>query len=158
SFARASVTDRLEIYSELLPELERLSVAYVVQALSKLGLVWRAGTRIDRNSLSERLQVTERRTRVLQRLFELLEQHRLCSRHAEFIELHDARGAEPTVLAESISQRFGQQKTELALLERCGGQLAAVLRDQCDPLELLAPKGDTSLIQSLYEQTAPARV
>lgn len=48
-------------------------------------------------------------------------------------------------------------RTEFALMERCGAQLGAVLRGECDPLALLFPADGRDSAAEVYSQTVSAQ-
>ncbi|MEA5619315.1 SDR family NAD(P)-dependent oxidoreductase [Cronbergia sp. UHCC 0137] len=51
-----------------------------------------------------------------------------------------------------------QITAELTLIERCGTNLAKVLQGECNPIDLLFPKGDLSTLTQLYQNSPGAKV
>jgi 3-oxoacyl-(acyl-carrier-protein) synthase/SAM-dependent methyltransferase len=157
-FIAASTAENLDRYRDLMPALERLSAAYAFAALGELGLEWKVGEVIDPSKAIRRTELDQKGGRIFDRLIHLLERNGFCTASGEGFRLLEIPSDRPSELAAEIRRRFPDDATELTLLERCGPRLADVLRGRCDPLQLLAPGGDTRLLQALYEATRPARV
>ena len=150
---------RLAVHDEALPELEALSVAYVVEALAELGMELKPGARVVASELAARARVVPAQRRLLERL---------CAMLAEVGILRPADGAwiverspdreDTGAWCTSLQQHFGVAlQAELALLERCGPHLAAVLQGRTDPLSLLFPEGSAELAEALYQVSPAAR-
>ena len=157
-FAASSAAENLERYRDLIPALERLSAAYVFAALKELSLDCEVGALIDRAAIGRRSGLDAKGTRIFGRLIQLLERNAFCITNEAGTRVTETIAETPSELAADIRTRFPEDVTELTLLERCGPRLADVLRGRCDPLQLLAPGGDTRVLQGLYESTRPARI
>ena len=68
----ASVEYQLDLYDEALPEMEALSVGYVVQGFDDLGWVPVAGERVTADALASRCRIVETQRRLVGRLLEML--------------------------------------------------------------------------------------
>ncbi|MEO0408181.1 MAG: type I polyketide synthase, partial [Cyanobacteria bacterium P01_A01_bin.135] len=121
-------------YRQRLPELEVLSLSYMKAAIAALGLDPTAD--LTQQDLVQ-AGVAPQRVPLLRRLLALIQKSGELSA-ANF----EAQGDRP----------------ELALITRCGENLAAVLRGEVDPLTLLFPGGDMSDLTRLYESSEGARV
>ena len=147
----------LPIYAELLPQLEALSLEYVIEAFQQLGWQPRVGERVAALALSRQLGVIDPYRRLLDRLLEMLrEGHRVRRVAAEWEVtrvLEDT--AASTHLAELL-ERFSDS-AELNLLARCGPQLAHALRGEVEALQLLFPGGAFDLAEPLYHVSPFAR-
>jgi malonyl CoA-acyl carrier protein transacylase/SAM-dependent methyltransferase len=138
-------------------ELAALSRAYVVAALTNLGLDWRSGQRWRSEQLARQLGVVPRHQRLLVRMLALLGEADLVRREGEEWVIVQAP---PPLTPQALLATFPAQvaDAELALLTTCGEKLAAVLCGQEDPLMALFPSGDSSLVARFYQETREARV
>jgi SAM-dependent methyltransferase/NADP-dependent 3-hydroxy acid dehydrogenase YdfG len=149
----------LNVYSELLPELDRLCAGYVATALSQLGLKFDIGELLDAGALAAQLGIMPRYRRLFERLLEIL-----C---VEGVLRPDGAGwriaAAPDVQADleavisDLAARFPVASGEITLTARCGAALADVLRGDADPLELLFPDGSLTELVQLYDDAPFAR-
>jgi len=111
-------------------ELEREARSYALRAFEELGWERRPGSRFTSEELRHRLRVTGDYRRLFGRLLELLAEDGEVSRESAdgWVDLGRSDGLVAGSDASSV---------ELALLRRCGGSLAEVLRGRRDPLDLL---------------------
>ncbi|MBI5563328.1 MAG: SDR family NAD(P)-dependent oxidoreductase [Chloroflexi bacterium] len=147
----------MPIYAELLPPLEALGLAYVIDAFQQLGWKPRVGDRVSTLILSRQLGVIDSYRRLLDRLLEILSEGHYLQRAAdewEVTRLFDdtATSTQPAELLE----RF-PNSAELKLLARCGPQLAHALRGEVDALQLLFPGGSFDAAEQLYHVSPSAR-
>ena len=62
----------------------------------------------------------------------------------------------PSEKNQSLLSQYPEETATLTVLERCGSQLAVVLRGAVDPVELVFPKGDLTTATQLYtDSTLP---
>jgi len=149
----------LSTYDRLMPELDRLCAAYVVEAFARLG--WRPtpGESVTSAALMERLRVAGQHRRLLGRMLEMLEEDGLLAARGsawEVIASAPTGDAEP--LRADLVTRFPSGDAELTVTGRCGSKLAEVLRGECDPLGLIFPGGSLEAAERLYRESPPARV
>ena len=130
----------LSVYHELLPELDRLTSAYVLAALRQLG--WEPGAGLGADALAAQLGIADQQRRLFQRLLSILGDGQA------------QPAVNPQTLSVQLTARYPQAAAELAVLQHCGPQLAGVLRGEVDPLHLLFPAGSLALTEPLY-RTAP---
>ena len=64
---------------------------------------------------------------------------------------------DPELIESLLRSQYTECDAELTLLGRCGRQLAAVLSGQIDPVELLFPDGNSTLVERLYQDSPFAR-
>ena len=165
----ASISQSLMNQSELtshqqfLSQLEALSLTYVVDAFRKMGLTFEPGQQWRTTTLVQQFCILEEHKRLFTRLLSMLEEERILRRRGEFWEV----GQVPENGSQLISPDAHHQlknmlsttpPAELTLLVRCAEQLAEVLQGERDPLELLFPQGDTSLLTELYQNSPQAKV
>ena len=149
----------LEVYAEVLVQLEALSVAYVLRAFRQMGWDFQPYLRFSIANIAEQLGVVSQHQRLLGRLLEMLAEVGLLRQTgfewevASVPEIQDPQEQINTLVAQ-----YPAGVAELTLLGRCGSRLAEVLRGECDPLQLLFPAGDLTTATQLYQDSPGARV
>ena len=165
-------------YQARQPQLEALSLSYITQALEKLGWSPKLGEALMPPSIAEQLTIAPQQQQLFQYLLSKVEGNReqgtgnreqgeprpqklkqgeprpqnLEPNHPERVTQNE----QPTTQNEQPSAY--PPSPELALLNRCGENLAAVLQGEVDPLTLLFPHGDLSDLTQLYERSPGAQV
>ena len=156
--------------SALFRDLERLSRAYAVAALDRLGWRRERGAEVAAGELRRRLKVVSEHEAVLGRVLGLAADAGVLEQMAAGGEdgsswrvvsgsgdgLTDAALADPAGLAAALAGRHGFASIELGLLSRCGEALADVLRGRADPLGLLFDPAGASAAD-LYRDAPAAR-
>ncbi|AFZ33409.1 polyketide synthase (plasmid) [Gloeocapsa sp. PCC 7428] len=122
----------LDSYRQVLPQLETLSLAYIVDALAAIGN--------DTNSVIPQYQ------RLLARLREIV------------LDADIVSSVNPQLLGQQLFAQYPMAGCELTLLQRCGSHLAQVLQGNQDALQLLFPDGDTSILTQLYQDSPGAKL
>jgi acyl transferase domain-containing protein len=159
SAGQLAVAHGLSMYDEFLPQIEKLCAAYVLQAFQQLGWQMRLHERVSVASLSAQLGVVEPHHRLLGRLLAIL--------HEEGILKPAGSGWEVCRLAElvntqqhweELAQKFPSGEAQLQLVRRGGENLAAALRGEADPLQILFPGGSFELADKLYQESPAAKV
>ncbi|NTX01461.1 type I polyketide synthase [Myxococcus sp. CA040A] len=150
--------DDVTRYTAVLGRLEAASLGYILAALHRLGAGFEPGQRFSTRELAERLRVAPPHQRLLGRLLAILSEEGILERTNEgwhvLQELPHAR-AERLLTAEEDSS---STRAQLAMLERCGMELAAVLRGERDALDLLFPDGNPDAVAELYRGTPVIRM
>ena len=137
-------------YQTFLPQLEALSLSYMTQALQDLGWSPRLGETLANQDRAEPLEIAPQHQRFFKHILETVEK-RTNNKH-----VLPTSNDHPTSFASSLP--LNSLSAELTLLNRCGENLAAVLRGEIDPLTLLFPEGDLSDLIQLYESSPGAQV
>ncbi|HEY3919472.1 MAG TPA: SDR family NAD(P)-dependent oxidoreductase, partial [Stellaceae bacterium] len=124
--------------------LDRLSAAYMLAALGALGWIPAVGEYMTADKLVTRLGVIDRHRRLIGCLLETLAEDRIlrAANGGWTVVAAPSADAAPVDLMAAAKARFPAGTSELDLLERCGGNLAGVLKGACDPLSLIYPEGD----------------
>jgi acyl transferase domain-containing protein/acyl carrier protein len=156
SFSELYGRHGLDAYVESRPQLDRLCGAYVVEALAQLGVELAAGRSLSRRQLIERHGAGRKHARLIDRMLAILAEEGLLRPAGEEWTIV---AAPPAVPAEQIRQDLARQfptcAAEIALLARCGANLAATLQGRRTATELLFPDGDTTQLEAIYRD-APA--
>ena len=130
------------------PHLEKLTLAYALHALQRLG--WE-GEGFGSETLPERLGIVERHRRLFFRLLEMLEEGRVLEGSAGQYQLGAAPSFyDPKRRVRELLLEYPQCGIELELVSRCGERLADVLTGRCEPLQLLFPENASASAENLY--------
>ncbi len=149
----------LEVYQELLPKLNALSVSYILRALQKLNGEMYLHQRLTVTSLVEELNIVPQHHRLLGRMLEMLQEDGLLSQVDGAWEV--CQTLDISKLQQEwteASHKYPSCQAELSLLKRCGTSLAGVLRGEIDPLQLLFPEGSVNQVENLYQESPGAQV
>jgi acyl transferase domain-containing protein len=151
----------LAIYDDLLPLADRIAAAQIVAGLADLGFDARAGRRFGVADEAQRLGIADEQQRLFARLLAILAEDGFLAEEPIAGEpgyrvAGDLPVAEAATHLAAARMRFAES-AELALLDRCGGELADVLSGTVDPLELLFPGGSLTEARKLYVESAFAR-
>ena len=128
-----------------LRDIERLSRAYALAALERLGWERKAGEAVRPDDLRRRLKIASEHQRLFGGLLRLLSEAGVLSpSNGGFVveagpegPLPDEGLADPESLVEQFANRYPHGVNELGLLRRCGSALSEVLQGNTDPLPLL---------------------
>ena len=155
-----------EEYAGFFAELERLSRAYALAGLERLGWQREPGSAVEVGHLRRRLRVVSDHERLLGRLIWLLAEAGVLAPApnggSNWVvalgtdePLPDEIPADPEALLESLTERYPLGANEAGLLARCGAALPEVLRGQADPLTLLFGSGSPSAADLYRDAPGP---
>jgi len=132
----------LMIYEQLIPEMDALAVAYMVEAFQQLGCEFRPGQRLGTLTAARQTGVADQHQSLFGRMLEMLERGgRLRRVASEWEVLPLSNRIDPHERWRALMAQYPAFAAELTLLERCGSQMAKVLRGERNPLEILFPGG-----------------
>jgi acyl transferase domain-containing protein/acyl carrier protein/ribosomal protein S18 acetylase RimI-like enzyme/protein-L-isoaspartate O-methyltransferase len=138
----------------LAQRLERLSLAYVVEAFSQLGWDLTPGERLTTTTLAERLGIISSQHRFMEHLLGMLWKEGIINRtgqELEVVSIADLPSSGKQL--QELVDRYPAADAELEMLGRCGAELAGVLTGRIDPLGLLFPEADLSTATRLYQES-----
>ncbi len=163
-FAQLAGENRMAIYDELLPQLDRLSAAHVIAALQRLGFDDRPGRRFAVAEQADRLTVLARHRRLFARMLQMLAEDGFLrsvdgGAHAgpAYEIVRRFASGDAAVQYDDLLRRFGAVNGELLTLRRCATHLGDVLRGSQDPIGLLFPGGSLTEARQLYVESPYAR-
>ncbi len=153
-------SDWATLISKVEEPLQRLSTAYVVQALRDLGWQFLPGDRLMADSLMEQLNVSSLYQKLMRRYMRMLEKAGYLTKAGTDTWVVER------MLADESPQTLWQHSllshpaffSELSLIGRCGSHLAAVLRGETDPLHLLFPEGSIATAEHFYQDSPHFRL
>nr|AGZ05273.1 McyD [Nostoc sp. 152] len=150
------LADKLRQYERLLGEMESLSVSYVWEGLKKLNWEPKLGKTYQEETIAAQGGVVDFYRPLLSRCFAILAEEGIVAQQKDGWLL----AKEPITFSSipHLRSEFPDYLAEINLIERCGLALAAVMRRQIEPLELLFPQGDLNAIASVYSDAAGAKL
>jgi acyl transferase domain-containing protein/phospholipid N-methyltransferase len=153
---RAFITDsipQVKFYEKFQPALESLSATYLLNALSQLGWTWKLSQCFKTVTIAKQLGVVSQHQKLFKRLLEILAEEQIIQLRDdddwEVIKVPSNEKA--TDSAKMLSAQYPAAQFEINLLTRCGVKLAEILTGKCDPLQLLFPDNDLTLLTQLYQ-------
>jgi len=144
-FSQALTQPTIQFYLGLLPKLEHLSLSYIFQALTSLS---------GKDALPQTLEAD-----ALIQQWKIVPAHQALFRHLLKVisTAEDVEWKQVNIQQQLLDLRPAA-KAELALIQRCGENLADVLQGNIDPLTLLFPAGDASELTQLYQSSPGAQL
>lgn len=143
----------LQHFQRGIHQLEAICLDYVLMALAELGIAFVPNTQWEPAVLAERYQIVPQHHRLFSRLLAMLAE-------AGIIRWAVGRWLvidQPTIPTLPQASRIDPAvQAEWTLLERCGSKLAAILQGRQDPVALLFPDGDDSLVSEVYQESPSA--
>jgi acyl transferase domain-containing protein len=149
----------LDRYDAFLPQLDRLCVDYVAEAMTQLG--WRPapGDEVVPESLADELGVVANHRRLFARLLEILGEAGQLTRQGRGWVVRQTINVDPPGPTHArLLVQYPAARAELELTGRAGAGMAQALRGEVDPIELLFPGGSIETAERLYRDSPPARV
>ncbi|SMD25846.1 type I polyketide synthase [Kibdelosporangium aridum] len=132
-------------------KMNRLCIDYVTEALHNLDMDLTEGRRFTLDEAAAEMGVHDKHRRYLGRLLELLAQHGIVEN--DTATWHVLRTPERVDTGSDLARlrrEHPECESEYALLERCGKELATVLRDEVNPVELIFPEHEFQSVVDLY--------
>ncbi|MCB0209451.1 MAG: SDR family NAD(P)-dependent oxidoreductase [Anaerolineae bacterium] len=150
----------LNRYEAAQVHLEAVSIDYVLAGLVRAGFTLQVGSRWSTEQVARQVGVIPPYRRLLGRLLGMLAEEGILQAQGEIWQvMRVPERGDPAQQMAALQEQYGAvAQTELTLLSRCGAQLSEVLRGVQDPLGLLFPGGDTTLVARLYRESVTAKV
>ena len=148
-----------KMFSRAEEPFDALSAGYIVQALDDLGWQWNLGDRITVDALMEQLNLAPRHRQLMRRFMQILEKVGYCKSagaDAWVVDHLPARQELQKLWQQTLSQ-YPASIADLNLIGRCGSHLAAVLRGEIEPLQLLFPEGSAATTEHFYQDSPSFR-
>lgn len=145
-----------EQYQDFVPELNRIAGQCIENAFHELGWTTPCGEALSLERLMRRLGIASRYHRLTQAYLQTLEQ----SGRVQHDGIHGWRLVQPLQYREPMAQlealqlRFPSLTADINLQRATAPRLAAVLRGDLDPLELMFPSGSAALLDAFYAKGA----
>ena len=154
-----ALTHALPEHREMVGRLEQLSLGYVLQAFTQLGVGFRTGMKVTAGELCRQAGILPKYERLVERFLGMASEGGVVERQAgSWIVVRPPRREDLDGPAQALSSSFPKAENQLALVARCGRQLAGVLKGAIDPLSLLFPGGSLDLAEAFYRALPEAQV
>ncbi len=147
--------EQLHQHLEAMAQLESLAVEYILLTFKQAGIRFKEGRIWSTNQLMEALGVIPPYRRLLLRLVRILVEEGILVEHDDLWQVQQTplQILNPHKRLGALAQQYESvAQVELTLLQRCGPLLGPVLQGRQNPLELLYPKGDTDIVQQMYQE------
>lgn len=143
---------------EVLPQLEALSIDYIVTALERLGLRFETDRSFTADELTRQLHIPDRHHKLLGRMLAFLKEEGVLETSRGALRVARPVGSiDCRTIEERLLSQYPQCQVELAMLRRCGQRLSEALSGALDPLELLFPGGSLEEAEVFYRDSVFAR-
>lgn len=145
-------------YKDFIKDLELLTVHYIISAIKESGFKTSIGNSLKVNDFFESFGISEKYKKLANRLIEILSDNNFLKIDKDEIEFNVGHDIDPSdILPDVLCKKYPDFLAEIKLTELCGKQLFNILTGKKDPLEILFPEGDMTLLTKLY-QDSPAFV
>ena len=141
-------------YLEMLERLETLCAGYVLETFRTLGFEYRVHQRFSTKALANRLSIDKQHDRLFGRMIEILHEEGLLKRVGsdwEIIMVPEM--IDPNKQIQTLIDKYPACEAQLSLVKKCGQNLSDLLRGRRDPLDILFPGGNLSLVEKLYKDS-----
>lgn len=156
SVSRGRSEPSLAQFESFFPDLEFTATEYVHRALTQLGWRMREHERFTTESKASDFHIEGRYLRLLGRMFDMLEEDGLLARIDGMWEVQSLPKRSELSPSRFLKQ-YPDCSNELKLTIRCGENIAAAMRGECDPLQLLFPNGSLDDVEKLYRDSPFSR-
>ncbi len=145
--------DDIDVYEQIMEELDALSLSYIIQAFKQSGLSFQLHSRFFPGTVREELGIVDLHRQLFGRFLEMLaEDGVLKSTQHQWEVIKSPEISDPQSLMQTTLSRYSSAEAIITLMDRCGTELGNVLQGKCDPLQLLFPDGDLSLLEKIYQE------
>lgn len=148
-------------YEEVEAKLNDAATHYVVAAFRELGWSIKNGERVSAKSLMDTLGILPRFQSLSERMLEILASAGILKTANSFSDEWEVvllpEAAHPALLTQALLARHPTYEIDVALLDRCGSQMAAVMRGEVDPSEVLFSHDGFELLKGFYRDAPPSK-
>lgn len=145
-------------YKEFIKDLELLAVHYIVSAFKKSCIRSSIVNRLTVDEFIARSGFSDKYNKLVRRLIDILCNNNILKIEVGNLDFKNELEIDfSEVLPEILFKKYPDFHAEIQLTKLCGEQLYIILSGKKDPLEILFPEGDMTLLTKLY-QDSPAFV
>ncbi|WP_331001412.1 SDR family NAD(P)-dependent oxidoreductase [Nostoc sp. WHI] len=153
------LAEKLRQYERLLSEMESLSVSYIWEGLKKLNWQPQLNQTYQEEKIAAQGGIVDFYRPLLSRCLAILAEEGIVTQQQNgWLLAKEPKTSSSQLQIQHLRSEFPDYLAEINLIERCGSALAAVMRRQIEPLELLFPQGDLNAIASVYSDAAGAKL
>lgn len=152
-------TSELNNYLWVISQLQPIAIAYILKALGALGKRLNKAETWTTENLLQTLPIAPKYHILITRYLKTLEQAGIIQNQGNLWTTKNL----PTPFSlpeaiENLQTNCPAAKPELEMLQRCGENLAKVLKGNIDPLELIFPAGSVIHAESIYGNSPVSRL
>ncbi len=146
-------------YIEVISQLQPIATAYIIKALETLGKKLNPGETWTTESIKQTLPIAPKYQVLVTRYLQDLEQANIIQNQGNIWTVKNlpASFSLPEAI-ENLQKTCPSAKPELEMLQRCGENLAEVLKGNIDPLTLIFPEGSVTHAESIYGNSPVSRL
>ncbi|HRI84532.1 MAG TPA: SDR family NAD(P)-dependent oxidoreductase [Ignavibacteria bacterium] len=149
-------SDKVSDYKKFVNSLGELSAQFILTAYNKSDAELTVSAKFNQDDLFKKSGFLKKYSKLILRFREILENKGLLKNENEsliFSEVPDLRSIDKNI--KELYKKYPEHSAEIKLTEKCGKQLLEILTGKKDPLDILFPEGDMTLLTKLY-QDSPA--
>ncbi|MBK9331724.1 MAG: SDR family NAD(P)-dependent oxidoreductase [Ignavibacteria bacterium] len=143
-------------YRNFINSLEELTTHFILKALSKSDIDLNKSAKFNADELFSKAGFLNKYKKLTERFTEILENNGVLKNEKGsfiFSEISDLNSTDKKI--KDLYKKYHEYSAEIKLTEICGYELHGILTGKKDPLEILFPEGDMTLLTKLY-QDSPA--
>ncbi len=149
-----SSAEQTDYYMHYEPEQNKITTAYICDALNTMGVSLEVGSKLNVASLIKELNIIDIHHRWFRHLFKLLEATDIVTKRGDdFIIKQQTCFNNLTTTINDLTVKFPQFDHESILLARCGPNIQAVLQGKVDPIQLIFPEDKWDAIVEYYAKS-----
>jgi malonyl CoA-acyl carrier protein transacylase len=139
--------------------LDRLTIAYIVETLSSLGIYIHANQKYSANTIVEEFDISSTYRKLLGKWLQKLANFGLLRLVGEdtFVCDHPLPTSQLDSILSEAKELFSDTPFLIEYLQNCGKHLPDILTGKQSPLETLFPGGSLEIAENLYQKWAVAR-
>lgn len=142
----------------LLPQIDALSAAAILQAFAQLGWTFTAARPVTVDALTQATGIAAQHRALLRRMLGVLAEEGILLPEGDGWQVVSTPVvSDPQTRLAALAARYPVYAGEIDLFDRCAARLAEVLRGELDPLELLFPPGSRYSAEYLYQDAPTAQ-
>ena len=140
----------LERSAKTLMALDVLADELVAHILHELGFSQRLGQKLPKATLLKALNISERHSRLFDRILEIGLDNKWLNESGQFYEVNSIPKPDITRSIQAFKANYPHAAMELKVLYDCASNIPQVLTGKKDPLEILFPGGSTEVLSGFY--------
>jgi len=148
-----------DVYSKADNNLNNLCIEYILMFFHNLGWIWKKNSCFTTQIFMEQLKISSKYLRFMNRILSILNSKNIIIKKSE--NDFDLENIEWQIVFEPeindlknneniISSEFPELLPELNLLKHCALSLTEVMQGKIDPVEVLFPDNDFSIVRNFY--------
>ncbi len=145
----------MPIHSEFLnafdPELDNLSIAYIVKALRDMDISLTLNEKLNPDELFKKCSIVSRHNRLFTHMINALTGFGYLKKtESGWLVIKEPKVQDPNQMLNEMMGKYHNFIRELVLVQRCGPYLKDVVQGNCDPIQLIFPENEWDAVVKYY--------